>query len=137
MAVFVTLARFGGALLYGGTFWQGDMIFSLLSGGTLAAAFFLVAESSSSPKSAFGRLVYIVPAAALSYYFRFAAGEDYGAFLAVAVLNTVNPVIRILEERFLRGRLSGKRARLSGGNAEFPGGNAGLSCGNIGVSGRE
>jgi len=108
--IFMALTAFDGALPFGGTIWGGDMLFGLLTGGVLVAAFFLTADPSSSPKSISGKIAFAALAAAFTYFLRYIKGENYGAFFAVAALNTVNPVIRIVEDRFFRSRLSRKEA---------------------------
>ncbi|MDR2096512.1 MAG: RnfABCDGE type electron transport complex subunit D [Treponema sp.] len=101
LVVFGLVTRIAGALVPGGRFWQGDVLLYLLSGGTLAAAFILISDTVSSPKSRAG----ILAAAALSGFFsglfRCLGREPYGAIYAVGLLNAFLPLIRKIENRLL------------------------------------
>ncbi|MDR2418691.1 MAG: RnfABCDGE type electron transport complex subunit D [Treponema sp.] len=81
-----------------------DLFFGLFSGGIMVAAFLLVADSATSPKSRAGSLIVAILASFLSWLFRYHGGEPYGAFFAVALLNVLVPVIRRIEiHLFYRG----------------------------------
>ena len=97
LAVYILLVRFS-------TPGQaGDMFYALCSGGTLLTAFFLVSDPVTAPKSARGNFVYVVCAASLSFVFRFIKLELYGAFFAVALMNTLVPALKTAEEQLLYG----------------------------------
>ncbi|MDR2865327.1 MAG: RnfABCDGE type electron transport complex subunit D [Spirochaetaceae bacterium] len=100
LAVYLFLLRFAGVFTGVGVWGFSDMLFCLLSGSTLTAAFLLVVEPVSAPKSVAGRIVAVVLAASLSFLFRYTKMEIFGAVLAVACINTVTPFIRLIEERF-------------------------------------
>jgi electron transport complex protein RnfD len=108
LAVYLLLIKFAGAVNLGGGFWAGDMFFGLFSGGTLIAAFLLVTEPSTSPKSSFGKILFAVAAALLSFFFRYMGNEPYGAFFAVALLNTITPLFRAAESRWFYLRIPGR-----------------------------
>jgi len=112
VAVFGFLARMLGAIPDGGALWEGDVLLALLSGGTLVAAFVLLAEPSSGAKSAGGALAAAILAAGLSVLFRFFGGEFYGGFFAVALVNALMPLLRAVERRLLYARASEARALL-------------------------
>ena len=95
--VYVLFIKMGGALMSGGVWWNGDVFMGLLGGGTFAAAFFLLCEPSSSPKTGRGKVFCAVLAALLSYFFRYTMGEFYGVFYAIAIINMMVPVIRRVE----------------------------------------
>jgi electron transport complex protein RnfD len=80
---------------------SGDMLYALCSGGTLVTAFYLLSDPVTGPKSNIGSAVYVLAAAGLTFVFRFLKMEFYGAFFAVALLNTILPVIRVVERRIL------------------------------------
>jgi electron transport complex protein RnfD len=105
LAVYITLVKFAGALPMGGGLWAGDVFFGLFSGGTLITAFLLMTEPVTGPKSTFGKLLFACAAAALAFFFRYMKSEPYGAFFAVALLNTLTPLFRAAESRlfYLRG----------------------------------
>lgn len=95
--VYSLLIRIFGALPFGGSFWEGDVIFALFSGGTLAAAFILVTDPATSPKSTPGYAVYIALCAVFTFLFRYPGLDPYGAVTAVLVGSALVPLIRRLE----------------------------------------
>jgi electron transport complex protein RnfD len=99
LTMYTILVRVFGALSFGGSRGNGDMLFSLFTGGTLAAAFLLVSDPVTSPKSVPGTLLVTAFAAALGFIFRYRAFEQYGAFFAIILLNALVPLIRWLERR--------------------------------------
>jgi electron transport complex protein RnfD len=99
LAVYTFLVRIFGALPFGGDPGNGDMLFSLFTGGTLAAAFLLASDPATSPKSAPGALLVTALAAVLGFIFRYWGFEQYGAFFAIILLNALVPLIRYFESR--------------------------------------
>jgi electron transport complex protein RnfD len=79
----------------------GDVLYTLCTGGTLVAAFFLLTDPVTGPKSNMGSVVYVLAATVLTFVFRFLKMELYGAFFAVALLNTLLPMFRVAERRIV------------------------------------
>jgi electron transport complex protein RnfD len=94
---FSLLVRIFGALSFGGTFWEGDILFALLSGGTLAAAFILITDPATGPKSVPGYAAFVFLTALFAFLFRFAALDPYGVISAVLLGNALVPLIRRIE----------------------------------------
>ena len=82
-----------------GILWNGDLIYGLFSGGTVAAAFILAAEPSSSAKRKPGVLISVIIAAVLAWFFRYKCMEYAGCFIALALMNCFTPVIRLIEDK--------------------------------------
>jgi len=101
LAVFGILVRFAGGVPYGSGYWNGDVIFALCSGGTLAAAFFLAADPATGAKSNFGILLATLAAGCIAFVFRWFGNEPYGVVLTTVVLNAILPIFRVLESRQL------------------------------------
>jgi electron transport complex protein RnfD len=101
LGVYALLIRLFGALALGGVFGNGDILFGLFSGGTIAAAFLLMADPATGAKSDTGMLAAVILGAVFSFIFRYAGGEAYGAFFAVALVNALTPLIRSIEIRQL------------------------------------
>jgi electron transport complex protein RnfD len=80
---------------------SGDVLYALCTGGTLVTAFYLLADPVTGPKSNMGNVVYVLAAAILTFVFRFLKMELYGAFFAVAFLNTLLPMFRVVERRIV------------------------------------
>ncbi|GMO54307.1 MAG: hypothetical protein Ta2G_13230 [Termitinemataceae bacterium] len=97
LGVLLILAKIFGGFLSGGDFFSGDILFALFSGGTLVAAFFLLCEPSSSPKTSGAKYITAVLAAVLTFLFRYVQNEPYGAVYAIALINMIVPVIRVIE----------------------------------------
>jgi electron transport complex protein RnfD len=97
LAVYALVVRAFGALP--GGFWEGDVLHCLFSGGTLAAAFFLMADPATGAKTPPGMLAAVVLAALLAFLFRYPGADPYGAFPAAALVNAAVPLIRRLESR--------------------------------------
>lgn len=101
LAVFAVLVRIFGGRPFGGELGGGDMLFALLSGGTMAAAFLLTADPATQSKSRIGGMAAAAAAAGLSVLLRYRGYEAYGAFYAVALVNALTPALRGLEGRLL------------------------------------
>jgi len=97
LAVYAFLIRFAGDP--DGILWNGDMLYGIFSGGTIAAAFILAAEPASSAKLKPGILFSVVLGAVLSWFFRYKCMEYAGCFIALALVNCITPVIRLAEEK--------------------------------------
>ena len=99
LAVYGLLVRMAGDIYAEGLWWNGDIIFAFLSGGTLVTAFILIADPSSGTKSAAGNVLTAVFAAALSFAFRYIGGVFYGCFFAVALINALTPLLCKFEKK--------------------------------------
>lgn len=101
LAVFGILSRLAGAFPYGGYFGNGDVLFALCSGGTLAAAFLMAADPATGAKSKRGAFAAALAGGGVAFMFRFCGAEPYGAVFAAAAVNAALPLVRILENRGL------------------------------------
>ncbi|MDR0403089.1 MAG: RnfABCDGE type electron transport complex subunit D [Treponema sp.] len=99
LAIYSLLVRIFGALPFGGGLWNGDILFTLLSGGSVAAAFILLADPATGPKSSPGYMAYVSLTALFAFLFRFFANEPYGVIEAVLLGNVLVPLIRRLENK--------------------------------------
>jgi len=99
LSVYGFLIRFAGDAP--GIFWNGDLLYGLFSGGTVAAAFILVAEPASGAKLWQGVLFSVVLGAVLSWFFRYRCMEYTGCIIALAIVNCFTPLIRLLEDKIL------------------------------------
>jgi electron transport complex protein RnfD len=97
LGVYAFMVRVFG--VFDGALGEGDVLYCLFSGGTLAAAFFLAAEPATGAKSTAGMLAASVLSAVLAFLFRYRGADPYGAFPAAALVNAAVPLIRRLESR--------------------------------------
>jgi len=96
IAVYGFLVRLAGA---DGAIGNGDMLYGIFSGGTIAAAFILAAEPASSAKLKPGILFTVFCGAFLSWFFRYKCMEYSGCFIALALVNCFTPLIKLAEEK--------------------------------------
>ncbi|MCL2184236.1 MAG: RnfABCDGE type electron transport complex subunit D [Treponema sp.] len=87
-----------------GSFWDGDILYGIFSGGTIAAAFILAAEPSSSAKLNIGIIFSVILSAVLAWFFRYKCMEYSGCFIALALVNCLTPIIRHIEEKIFFSR---------------------------------
>jgi Predicted NADH:ubiquinone oxidoreductase, subunit RnfD len=100
--VYGFLIRFAGDAP--GIFWNGDLLYGLFSGGTVAAAFILAAEPASGAKLWQGILFSVVLGAVFSWFFRYRCMEYTGCLIALALVNCLTPLIRLLEDKIFFSR---------------------------------
>ncbi|MCL2229694.1 MAG: RnfABCDGE type electron transport complex subunit D [Treponema sp.] len=101
LSVYGFLIRFSGDSMM---LWNGDLLYGLFSGGTIAAAFILAAEPASSAKLKPGIILAVLLGAILSWFFRYKCMDYSGCFIAIALVNCITPIIRLLEERIFLSR---------------------------------
>jgi len=114
LAVYGFLIRLAGGL--SDAAWNGDLLYGFFSGGTIAAAFILAAEPSSSAKLKQGVIFCVVLTAVLSWFFRYKCMEFYGCFIALALVNCLTPIIRLAEDKifFSRNKCNSGKTELIG-----------------------
>ncbi|MFP3042714.1 RnfABCDGE type electron transport complex subunit D [Treponema primitia] len=117
LGVYCLLIRAFGAFPLGGVLGGGDMLFGLLSGGTLVAAFILAADPATGPKSRIGVLIVTVLSGVLSFVFRYWGFEPYGAFFAIVLLNALVPLFRYFETQFFYAGTSSLFSRTEGSSS--------------------
>jgi electron transport complex protein RnfD len=101
LGIYALQVRIFGARPFGGPWGGGDILFGILSGGIIPAAFLLAADPATGPKSNAGALITAFLGGLAGFLFRYPGGEPYGAFWAVALLNVLVPLIRDFESRRL------------------------------------
>jgi electron transport complex protein RnfD len=99
LGVYALLVRTFGAIPGGGGVGEGDILYCFFSGGTMAAAFFLVSDPATGAKTFPGMLAAAILAAILAFLFRYPGAEYCGAFFSAVLVNAAVPLIRNLESR--------------------------------------
>jgi electron transport complex protein RnfD len=110
LVFYMLLIKIAGVLPTGGGLWEGEVLFGVLTGGTLITAFILLTDPATSPKSVYGKTIFALLAAALTFFFRYMKSDPYGAFFAVALLITFTPLIRDIENRYIYNPVKRRRA---------------------------
>lgn len=85
----------------------GNLLYGIFSGGAIAAAFIVAAEPASGAKLRKGILFTVILAAVLSWFFRYVCREYLGSFIAIAFVNCITPIIKLIEDRFFLSYKSG------------------------------
>jgi electron transport complex protein RnfD len=101
LVVFSLLTKFAGNLPFYGQLWEGDVLFGLFSGGTIAAAFILASEPATGAKSKPGMFLVVILGAVLSWVFRYLSMEYSGCFIALAFVNSLTPAVRYFEKKLI------------------------------------
>jgi electron transport complex protein RnfD len=100
LLVYAFLTRLAGG--NEGVMWNGDMLYGIFSGGTIAAAFILAAEPASGAQYKPGILFTVIAGAALSWVFRYQCFDFSGCFIALALVNCLTPLVRFFELKYLK-----------------------------------
>jgi electron transport complex protein RnfD len=95
-----TINTIPGVAVLGEGLGKGDILYGLLSGGMMAAAFLLLLEPASGAKTRVGALILAFLGGVFAFLFRYRGNETYGAFLAIVLLNILTPMIRSIENQF-------------------------------------
>ncbi len=88
----VTLGIFGFTFNPHG-FFQGDFLFTILSGGAMLGAFFMATDYTTSPLTAKGQIIYAFGAAVITGVIRIYGGYPEGVTYGILIMNIVTPLI--------------------------------------------
>jgi Na+-translocating ferredoxin:NAD+ oxidoreductase subunit D len=114
---FVLFTWIFGGLPYGGDFFSGDVLFSLLSGSFLLVAFFMAPDPVTSPSSRPGMLIYGVGVGLVTFVLRSFGSSAEGSAFAVILMNCAVPALARLDTK-AGLRLVAKAAAESAGSGE-------------------
>ena len=81
---------------YGSSTSGGSPLFHILSGGTMLAAFFIITQPSSSPRSKIGKLIFGFSIGILIYVIRWQGTYPDGVAFSVLLMNFATPLINHL-----------------------------------------
>ena len=73
--------------------FQGDFLFSILSGGTMLGAFFMATDYTTSPLTAKGQAIYAIGAGIITGVIRVYGGYPEGVTYGILIMNIVTPLI--------------------------------------------
>lgn len=88
----VTLGIFGFIFNPQGLF-QGDFLFTILSGGAMLGAFFMATDYTTSPLTAKGQIIYAFGAGLITGIIRIYGGYPEGVTYGILIMNIVTPLI--------------------------------------------
>lgn len=78
---------------YNAGFFQGDVLFHLLSGGLILGVFFMATDMVTSPVTKKGRLIYGIGCGFMTFLIRFYGSFPEGVSLAILFMNIFVPLI--------------------------------------------
>ena len=98
LAIFAFFTWMTGAIPFGSFprgqgFWKGDILFTFLTGGTLASAFILASDPATSAKSIWLVIVSAAVGGFFAWLLRFPGSEPFGAIFSVVIINSLLPVV--------------------------------------------
>lgn len=74
-------------------FFQGDFLFTILSGGAMLGAFFMATDYTTSPLTCKGQIIYAFGAAVITGVIRIYGGYPEGVTYGILIMNIVTPLI--------------------------------------------
>ena len=86
-------------------YFQGDFLFSILSGGVILGAFFMATDYVTTPLTKKGQLVFGAGCGALAFVIRGFGGYPEGVSYSILIMNAVTPLI----DRYVRPRRYGAK----------------------------
>lgn len=98
VAVYLILVRTVGSFFAGGLFFQGDMLFALLTGGVLFCVLFVLPWYGTIPYTTGGRIFYGAVCGFILFVIAGLGSSPAGCIFTVLVANTVSPFIQLLED---------------------------------------
>lgn len=93
LAAFGLLVWIFGGKRYGLSFFSGDVLFHLFSGGLILGAFYMATDMVTSPLTRTGMLIFGVGAGFLTFLIRFYGSFPEGVSLAIILMNISVPLI--------------------------------------------
>ncbi len=91
----------------GKTFFTGDWLFHILSGGLILGAFFMATDYVTSPLTKKGHLAFGIGCGALTSVIRIWGGYPEGVSYAILIMNAATPLI----DRYTKNRVYGTKIK--------------------------
>nr|WP_255947394.1 RnfABCDGE type electron transport complex subunit D [Brucepastera parasyntrophica] len=82
-------------------FYSGDILFALLTGGTLFIAFYILPDFSTAPRTRTGKIISGSLAGAAAFFICGPGASPVGGAFTVLLINAVNPFIEYFEDHVL------------------------------------
>jgi NQR2/rnfD/rnfE family protein len=97
IAVYSLLVWVFGMVPVSHTYFTGDILSALLTGGVLFSAFFVMTEPSSSPKTKYGKLMAGTLMGLFGFFICVQGASPAGIFFTIILTNIISPLIERLE----------------------------------------
>ncbi len=92
---------FGGYVV-SGTYFSGDILFALLTSGILFSAIFVMSESSSAPKTKYGKILCGILNGVFAFLICRQGASPAGIAFVIILGNTITPFIEKIEKQMIR-----------------------------------
>jgi Na+-translocating ferredoxin:NAD+ oxidoreductase subunit D len=116
IASFALLTWIFGGLPLGKGFFEGDVLFSILTGSFLLVTFFMAPDPVTSPSSRLGMLIFGAGIGSLIFLLRAFGSSTEGSAFAVILMNCAVPAVARLDTAASRRRASKAAEARQGGN---------------------
>lgn len=97
LVVYCLLVRFVAPVFYGGTVGQGDMLFALLTSGTLFCTVFLLQWYGTMPITLTGKIAYGIISGIAVFLIVGVGDSGVGSVFTILVVNVIVPLIHAIE----------------------------------------
>ncbi len=104
IAVYGFLVHLFSLKLFGGDFAQGDVLFALLTSGTLFASFFVLDWYGTTPLTVTGKIIYTIFAAIFAFFIVGCGTSPVGIMFTILCVNIISPVIQLCENQLQKGK---------------------------------
>lgn len=99
LTVYAILVRFFSPVFGGGEFFQGDILLSFLTGGTLFCAVFLLQWFNTNPVSFFGKIIFAISTAIIAFLTAGSGNSPVGMVVTILIGNFLSMFINVIEEK--------------------------------------
>ncbi|HKL86606.1 MAG TPA: RnfABCDGE type electron transport complex subunit D [Treponemataceae bacterium] len=83
-------------------FFQGDILFALLTGGILFVAFYMAGDYSTSPRTRSGKIISGFFSGIVCFFVCGPGGAPVGAIFTILIINVINPFIECVERYYYK-----------------------------------
>ena len=97
LATYAVLVWIFGMVLVSNIYFTGDILSAVLTGGVLFAAFFVMTEPASSPKTKYGKAMSGFFTGLFAFFICAHGASPAGIFFAIILSNVISPLIERLE----------------------------------------
>ena len=105
MAVYAILVRVVGPLFTGAPAFQGDVIFALLTSGTLFCTLYLLQWHGTVPITKSGKIIYASLSGVVAFLVMGYGNSAAGYAFMILIMNLVSTLVQIFESRMARKKV--------------------------------
>ncbi len=105
LIVYSVLVRFAGPVFVNGIPMQGDMILSLMTGGTLFTAIFLLQWYGTTPMTSSGKFFYSVFSGITAFFVMGFGTSAIGYAFTILLMNLISTVIQVFEDKKMQTKV--------------------------------